>query len=196
MTDMSDFKRVSGRGSAALNQFHELSPWAATYIVAVAALAVFATYLGSASGLGSAKYVGLTIGLALAATVAQLSEVRTANNKAYVATISFFMAASILLPPVDMAITVALVFTAEFIVKRKKLYIAIFNIGSNVLCTLAAYAAFNAITGTSGVTPLSDGVQPALGALAAVGVYLLLNHSTLTLVLRLARGVPLKDTGL
>jgi diguanylate cyclase (GGDEF)-like protein len=193
---MSDFRRGSGLRPAAINQFHELSPWAATYIVAVAALAGFATYLGSGHGLGSAEYVGLTFGLALAATVAQLSEVRTANNKAYVATISFFMAASILLPPVDMAITVTLVFSVEFFVKRKKLYIAIFNIGSNVLCTLAAYAAFNAVTGTSGVTPLGDGVKPAAGALAAVGVYLLLNHATLTLVLKLARGVALRDTGL
>ena len=184
---MSDFRRVSGKRPAAINQFHELSLWAATYIVAVAALAGFATYYGRGVGLGSAEYVGLAIGLAVAATVAQLSEVRTANNKAYVATISFFMAASILLPPIDMAITVAIVFLAEFFVKKKKFYIVIFNIGSNVLCTLSAYAAFNAVTGTSGVTPLHDGVWPALGALAAVGVYLLLNHSTLTLVLRLAR---------
>src|SRR3954463_13925309 len=193
---MSDFRRVSGKRPAAINQFHELSLWAATYIVAVAALAGFATYYGSGVGLGSAEYVGLAIGLAIAATVAQLSEVRTANNKAYVATISFFMAASILLPPIDMAITVGIVFLAEFFVKKKKLYIVIFNIGSNVLCTLSAYAAFNAVTGTTGVTPLHDGVRPAFGALAAVGVYLLLNHSSLTLVLRLARGVPVRDTGL
>ncbi len=193
---MSDFRRVTGRRPSAINQFHELSPWAATYIVAVAALAAFATYLGSGAGLGSGEYIGLTIGLAVAATVAQLSEVRTANNKAYVATISFFMAASILLPPVDMAITVALVFVTELFVKRKKLYIEIFNIGSQVLCTLAAYLAFNSVTGTSGVTPLTDGVLPTAGALAAVTVYLLLNHASLTLVLRLARGVRLKDTGL
>src|SRR4051794_11986570 len=193
---MSDFRRVTGRRPAAINQFHELSPWAATYIVAVAALAGFATYLGSDAGFGSAEYVGLAIGLALAATIAQLSEVRTANNKAYVATISFFMAASILLPPVDMTITVALVFLTEFFVKKKKLYIVIFNIGSNVVCALAAYAAFNAVTGTHGVTPLTDGMRPAAGALAAVAVYLLLNHATLTLVLRLARGIPLRDTGL
>ncbi|HET6816079.1 MAG TPA: diguanylate cyclase [Mycobacteriales bacterium] len=193
---MSDFSRGTGLRPAAINQFHELSPWAATYIVAVAALAGFATYLGSGVSYLSPGSIGLTIGLAVAATVAQLSEVRTANNKAYVATISFFMAASILLPPVDMAITVALVFTVEFFVKRKKLYIAIFNVGSNVLCALAAYAAFNAVTGTSGVTPLGDGVLPAAGSLAAVAVYLVLNHSTLTLVLKLARGVPLRDTGL
>jgi len=87
---MSDFRRGTGLRPAAIQQFHELSPWAATYIVAVAALAGFATYLGSGSGLGSTEYVGLAIGLAVAATVAQLSEVRTANNKAYVATISFF----------------------------------------------------------------------------------------------------------
>src|SRR3954453_4034369 len=193
---MSDFRRVSGKRPAAINQFHELSLWAATYIVAVAALAGFATYFGSGVGIGSAEYLGLTIGLAVAATVAQLSEVRTANNKAYVATISFFMAASILLPPIDMAITVTIVFVAEFFVKKKKLYIAIFNIGSNVLCTLAAYAAFNAVTGTTGVTPLGDGMRPAAGSLVAVTVYLLLNHATLTLVLRLPRGIPLRDTGL
>src|SRR3954462_932638 len=159
---MSDFRRVTGRRPAAINQFHELSPWAATYIVAVAACAALATYIGSSVGVGSAKHIGLAIGLAVAATVAQLSEVRTANNKAYVATISFFMAASMLLPPVDMAITVGIVFLAEFFVKKKKLYIVIFNIGSNVLCTLSAYAALNAVTGTTGVTPLHDGVWPAL----------------------------------
>src|SRR5206468_9183568 len=92
---MSEFSRGTGRRPSALNQFHELSPWAATYIVAVAALAGVATYLGSGVGLGSAEYVGLAVGLAVAGTVAQLSEVRPANNKAYVATIACFLAASI-----------------------------------------------------------------------------------------------------
>src|SRR3954451_9187342 len=193
---MSDFKRVSGRGSAALNQFTELSPWDATYIVAVAALAVFASYLGRAQGLGNAAHVGLAIGLAVAASIAQLSEVRTANNKAYVATISFFMAGTLLLPPIDAAGVVAVVFITELIVKSKKLYIAIFNIGSQVVCTLAAYIAYNVISGTTGVTPLTNGARSAGGALAAVVVFLLLNHATLTLVLKLARGVRLAETGL
>src|SRR5438270_3781933 len=193
---MSDFKRVSGRGSAALSQFTELSPWAATYIVAVAALAVFAAYLGRAQGLGHASHIGLAFGLAIAASIAQLSEVRTANNKAYVATISFFMAGTLLLPPIDAAGVVAVVFITELIVKSKKLYIAIFNIGSQVVCTLAAYIAYNVISGTTGVTPLTNGARSAGGALAAVVVFLLLNHATLTLVLKLARGVRLAETGL
>jgi len=193
---MTDFKRVSGRGSAALNQFTELSPLAATYIVAVAALAAFATYLGRGDGLGSAQHIGLAIGLAIAASIAQLSEVRTANNKAYVATISFFMAASLLLPPIDAAGVVAVVFSAELLLKQKKLYIEIFNIGSQILCILLSYAAFNLVTGTTGVTPLTNGVRPALGALVEVLVYLLLNHATMSLVLRLARGIRLADTGL
>src|SRR4051794_36464081 len=153
MTDMSDFKRVSGRGSAALNQFTELSPWAATYIVAVAALAVFASYLGRAQGLGDAAHVGLAIGLAVAASIAQLSEVRTANNKAYVATISFFMAGTLLLPPIDAAGVVAVVFITELIVKSKKLYIAIFNICSQGGCTPLPDILYKPVNGPSGVTP-------------------------------------------
>src|SRR3954470_14455885 len=196
MTDMSDFKRVSGRGSAALNQFTELSPWAATYIVAVAALAVFAAYLGRAQGLGRASHIGLAIGLAVAASIAQLSEVRTANNKAYVATISFFMAGTLLLTPIDAAGVVMVVFITELLVKSKKLYIAIFNIGSQVVCTLAAYIVYNAISGTTGVTPLTNGARSAAGALGAVLVFMVLNHATLTLVLKLARGVRLAETGL
>ena len=193
---MSDFKRVSGRGSAALSQFTELSPWAATYIVAVAALAAFATYLGRAQGFGHANHIGLAIGLAVAASIAQLSEVRTANNKAYVATISFFMAGTLLLTPIDAAGVVAVVFVTELLVKSKKLYIAIFNIGSQVVCTLAAYVVYNVISGTTGVTPLTNGWRSAAGALGAVLVFMLLNHATLTLVLKLARGVRLADTGL
>ena len=103
---------------------------------------MFASYLGRAQGLGNASHVGLAIGLAVAASIAQLSEVRTANNKAYVATISFFMAGTLLLPPIDAAGVVAVVFITELIVKSKKLYIAIFNIGSQVVCTLAAYIAY------------------------------------------------------
>src|SRR4051812_37024159 len=193
---MSDFKRVTGRGPSALGQFTELSPWAATYIVAVAALAGFAVYLGRHGGIGSAEHIGLAIGLAIAASIAQLSEVRTANNKAYVATISFFMAASLLLPPIDSAGAVIVVFTAELLLKKKKLYIEVFNVGSQVLCILTSYAAFNLVTGTTGVTPLTNGVRPAAGALVEVLVYLLLNHATMSLVLRLARGVHLADTGL
>src|SRR3954468_24120325 len=140
---MSDFKRVSGRGSAALNQFTELSPWAATYIVAVAALAVFASYLGRSQGLGDASHVGLAIGLAVAASIAQLSEVRTANNKAYVATISFFMAGTLLLTPIDVAGVVVVVFVTELVVKSKKLYIAVFNFGSQVGCTNPAALLLN-----------------------------------------------------
>src|SRR5438270_47145 len=193
---MSDFKRVSGRGSAALSQFTELSPWAATYIVAVAALAVFAAYLGRAQGLGHASHIGLAFGLAIAASIAQLSEVRTANNKAYVATISFFMAGTLLLTPIDAAGVVAVVFITELVVKSKKLYIAVFNIGSQVVCTLAAYITYNFVSGTTNVTPLDNGARSAGGALAAVLVFLVLNHATLTLVLRLARGVRLAETGL
>jgi len=55
------------------------------------------TYLGRGDGIGGWGHVGLAIGLAVAAGIAQMSEVRTANNKAYVATVSFFMAAVMLL---------------------------------------------------------------------------------------------------
>ncbi|HMC69586.1 MAG TPA: GGDEF domain-containing protein, partial [Mycobacteriales bacterium] len=97
---------------------------------------------------------------------------------------------------IDSAGAVIVVFTTELLLKKKKLYIEVFNVGSQVLCILTSYAAFNLVTGTTGVTPLTNGVRPAAGALVEVVVYLLLNHATMSLVLRLARGVQLADTGL
>ena len=64
---MSDFKRVQGRRSAALHQFTELSPWAVTYIVAVAAIAAVATWFGRNDGVGPIEYIGLRPGEKLVA---------------------------------------------------------------------------------------------------------------------------------
>ncbi len=96
-------------------------------------------------------------------------------------------AAVLILPPALAAIAIALAFIPESLRSRPRWYIVVFNVANFVGPALLARAVFDAVAG-------STDHEWALAALAAIGTFIAVHYGVLALMLRLARGVSVKDT--
>jgi diguanylate cyclase (GGDEF)-like protein len=96
-------------------------------------------------------------------------------------------AAVLILPPVLAAITIAIAFIPESLRCRPRWYIVVFNVANFVGPALLARGVFEELSG-------STDHEWALAALAAIGTFIAVHYGVLALMLRLARGVPVKDT--
>jgi diguanylate cyclase (GGDEF)-like protein len=95
--------------------------------------------------------------------------------------------AALVLPPALAALAIALAFIPEWIRTRVAWYIALFNAANFVGPALAARAVFDAVeTGGRG--------SWTLAALAAIVTFLVVQYAVLATMLRLARGVAVRDT--
>ena len=95
--------------------------------------------------------------------------------------------AALVLPPALAALAIALAFIPEWIRTRVAWYIALFNAANFVGPALAARAVFDAVeTGGRG--------SWTLAALAAIVTFLVVQYAVLATMLRLARGVTVRDT--
>lgn len=175
---------------------NDLSLVAWLYILTVTAVAAAAVAWAPRGQAGSAQAILLTAVLALGATVSQLSEVRTPNNKAYVATIAFLMAGALLLPPIDAAAVVPLPFVVEMLAKRKPPYIQLFNVSSQIVCTLGASVALHLVAGSTPGQQLAGTPRDIAAIGLALAVFLVVNHCTVALAVWLARGVQPRRSGL
>jgi hypothetical protein len=97
------------------------------------------------------------------------------------------LAAVILLPPALAAAVTAFAFVPDWLRTRAPWYIVMFNAANFVAPALGAGLAFRALE--------DDGVAAwALGALAAVSVFVTLQYASLAVVLRFARGIRPRET--
>ena len=96
-------------------------------------------------------------------------------------------AAVLILPPALTAITIGIAFIPESLRSRPRWYIVLFNVANFVGPALLARVVFDAMRG-------STDHEWALAALAAIGTFMAVHYGVLALMLRLARGVPVKDT--
>jgi diguanylate cyclase (GGDEF)-like protein len=174
-----------------------LSRAASIYIAAITAAAAAAALLAARGWLNQGTHEAiLTVILAVSATIAQLSEVRTANNRAYVGTIAFLFAGVLLLPPTAAALVVPLPFLVELLIKRKPVYMQLFNIASQALCVLCASSSYHAVGGVAMGAPVTGAARSVGGILAGLTVFLIINHATVAIAVWLARGVRPNAAGL
>ena len=96
-------------------------------------------------------------------------------------------AAVLILPPALAVVVVALAFVPEWLRTRADWYIVVFNVCNFVAPALVARAVFDT---TGGAGPGAW----TLGAAAAILAFLALHYGLLAAVLRLARGVAVRDT--
>ena len=170
---------------------------ARVYLAAVLVASLLVTLLSLLAPPHTGEQAGLTVLLAVASILGQLFEVRTPNNKAYVVTPAFLAAAAMLLPPLSLVLVVALPFAVEQLVKPKPRYVQAFNTASHLLATVAAWAGAQLVLAATGrAYRLDGGGRIALAGLVVVVVGMLVNHVTLAVALRLARGIRIRDTGL
>ncbi len=162
---------------------------AAVYGIAIGA--ALAAYVGGPASIGSNQLVAFVVFTSLA-TVSQLFMVDAPNRQSYHATPAFLLAGAYLLDPALLVPMVVLALIPEWIKYRYPWYIQSFNIATYLLNVLAAWAALH-IVAPGG---LSAEWRPAAGVLAAGPTFAILNHVMVAMVLKLARGISVRDSGL
>jgi diguanylate cyclase (GGDEF)-like protein/putative nucleotidyltransferase with HDIG domain len=171
----------------------KLAPRAAVYFFLVAA----ATAVAAGPALSDLKSStpGWTtfVILGLIAATAQLFVVGTPRHQSYHTTIVFLIPAAMVLPPELVALMGIVQHIPEWLKTRLAWYITIFNICNWTLAMLAAWASFHAVTGAFAS---GSHLSYALAGLTAAGSMVGVNHLLMAPMLRLARGLSMRESGL
>ncbi len=128
--------------------------------------------------------------LSAAAACAQVLVVRTDKNQSYHMTITFVVAAALILPAALVVPLVLIQHIPEWFKERYAWYIAAFNVSNYLLNALLALVTFNLLIGSS------DLADWAAAALAAAVIFVASNHALLAAVLKLGRGHSLRSSAL
>jgi diguanylate cyclase (GGDEF)-like protein len=128
------------------------------------------------------------------AAVAQLFTVQTPRNHGFQTTNVFLIPAILLLPAPLVALLALVQHVPEWLNARKAWYVQSFNIANYTLNALAAHAVAHAVEQSSLIG--STHARDALAGVAAAVVFVVLNHLLLAIMLNLARGYSLLETGL
>src|SRR5918993_1211292 len=128
-----------------------------------------------------------------AAAIAQLFPVHTLKNNAFTPAIVFMLPAVFLLPPELIALMPIVMHLPEWLRVRYPWFMQTFNIANHTVNLFAAWLVANLILDNA---PGPEEQVWAMAGIAATLVYVLLNHTIVAVMLRLARGMRLKETGL
>ena len=192
MSAVTDSGAIGGRGSRP--PVRELTPRAWLYCGVVMALAAgVATPLLAHFHASGGQWAAFAV-LSSCAAVAQLFTVQTPRNHGFQTTNVFLIPAILLLPAPLVALLALVQHVPEWLNARKAWYVQSFNIANYTLNALAAYAVAHAVE-RSGLIA-STQARDALAGVAAAVVFVVLNHLLLAIMLNLARGYSLLETGL
>src|SRR5918911_2184460 len=192
MSAASSTGTTSARGSTL--PVRELTPRAIVYcgVVMAFAAAVAAPLLTHMQASGD-QWAAFVV-FASCAAVAQLFTVQTPRNHGFQTTNVFLIPAVLLLPAPLVALLAVVQHIPEWLNARKAWYVQSFNIANYTLNALAAYTVAHAVE-RSGLIA-STQARDALAGVAAAVVFVVLNHPLLAIMLDLARGYSLLETGL
>jgi diguanylate cyclase (GGDEF)-like protein/putative nucleotidyltransferase with HDIG domain len=132
--------------------------------------------------------------LATGAAVAQLFLVVTPGNQSYHVTGVFLIAAALLLPPELVALIAFVQHVPDWLKRRMPFHIQAFNIANYTLATMAAWAVVHEILALGFLD--SRGAGALVAGVAACVVFVGLNHVLLAPMLRLARSLSFRESGL
>jgi hypothetical protein len=130
--------------------------------------------------------------LGAAAAIAQLLVVETGKNHGFPTAIAFLLAGTLLLPPAFIPLLVLAQHAPDVVLRRFPWYIQTFNCANYTLNGLAAWATARVFLELG---PTGGEVEWG-AALAGCAVFVAINHLLLGVMLMLARGHRLRDSGL
>ena len=160
------------------------------FLVAAATAAACLAPLSHLNG-GTPGWTTFAILAAIAAT-AQLFVVSAPRHYAYHTTIVFLIPAVMLLPPGLVVLIAVIHHIPEWLKTRVAWYIQSFNICNWTLAMLGSWASFHGVMGISH----GGRVWYALAGVAAAASMVAINHVLMAPMLRLARGLSMRDSGL
>src|SRR5579864_3150672 len=161
-------------------------------LVAITAIAVTAPFVGR---LQHAHDWTAFLVLGSAAAVARLFVVRTPADQAYHTDIVFLIPAALILPP-ELLVLVAIVqMVPEWLKMRYRWYLQTFNMLDYLLSTMAAWLVGRELI-LNHLAMNNHALRLSIAGFFACLVFVATNHTLLALMLRLARGFTLRETGL
>jgi diguanylate cyclase (GGDEF)-like protein/putative nucleotidyltransferase with HDIG domain len=137
---------------------------------------------------------GIFLVLASAAALAQLFPARTPRDQTYATAVIFLVAGALLLPPELVALMATVQLVPEWLRLRYRWYLQTFNICNWTIALLAGWGVAHLVKTASPFAASEP--TTALAGLAAITVVVAANHTILAVMLRLARGHSLRQTGL
>jgi diguanylate cyclase (GGDEF)-like protein/putative nucleotidyltransferase with HDIG domain len=162
------------------------------FFVAAATAAATLPFLGR---LQHATDWGAFLILGSAAAVAQLFVVRTPRDQAYHTAIVFLIPAALLLPPELVALMGIVQHVPEWLRMRYRWYLQTFNICNYVLATMAVWFFGQHLILDSHIVA-NEALRVAFAGVVSCVVFVGINHANLAVMLHLARGFSLRETGL
>jgi diguanylate cyclase (GGDEF)-like protein/putative nucleotidyltransferase with HDIG domain len=133
--------------------------------------------------------------LASAAAVARLFAVRTPADQTYHADIAFLIPAALILPPQLLVLVPIVQHVPEWLKMRYRWYIQSTNICIWTLATMGAWFFGRRLVLDSHLIS-NSALRIAVAGLVGCVVLVFVNHAMLALMLRLARGFTVRETGL
>jgi PAS domain S-box-containing protein len=170
----------------------DLPPRARAFLFAVTVAAVVAAAVAVAGPRPDLEDWLLFAGLGAAAAFAERLLVPTGRHHGFPLAVVFLVAAALLLPPVLVGLMGLAQHVPDFVARRFPWYITAFNTANYTLSALAAWAAAELVRTTS----LDGDLAWLVTGVAASVALVVVNHVTLAVMLRLARGRPLRFSGL
>jgi diguanylate cyclase (GGDEF)-like protein/putative nucleotidyltransferase with HDIG domain len=128
-----------------------------------------------------------------AAAIAQLFPVHTPKNNAFTPAILFMLPAAFLLPIELVALMPIVMHLPEWLKVRYPWFMQSFNIANHTINIFAAYGVGHVVMNYA---PGTAQQTWALAGISATITYVLLNHSIVAVMLRLARGMGWRESGL
>ncbi len=166
---------------------------ARTFLLETMSVAGAAAVLGSLLAHGHIDWTLLAIILA-AGAVAHAFAVHTPGNQVFHSGLAFAVAAAVLLPPQGIVLVCIAQHTTDWVRQRYPWYIQSFNIANYTLSALSAWAVRDALDGLGPMN--SPGLGRVLAASACGVTFVLVNHTMLARMLKLARGHSVESSGL
>lgn len=137
--------------------------------------------------------------LVTCATVAQLYTARAPGHQSYHATLIFFLAGVLLLPPPLFILLAAIPHLVEWVKERwiksprlRSWYLQPFNISTHIIAGTTGYTVLTVVS----MSAPGRAEMAALGMLMAAFIYLILNHLLVGMAITLARRVSVRESGI
>jgi diguanylate cyclase (GGDEF)-like protein/putative nucleotidyltransferase with HDIG domain len=160
--------------------------------VAITAAAVTVPFLGRLQT--THQWTAFLI-LASAAATARLFVVRTPADQAYHTDIVFLIPAALILPPELLVLVAVVQMVPEWLKMRYRWYLQTFNIFDYLLSAMAAWFVGRVVL-LEHTSIANEALRLSVAGVAACVVFVAVNHTLLAVMLRLARGFSLRETGL
>jgi diguanylate cyclase (GGDEF)-like protein/putative nucleotidyltransferase with HDIG domain len=128
-----------------------------------------------------------------AAAIAQLFPVQTPKNNAFTPAILFMLPTAFLLPIELVALMPVVMHVPEWLKVRYPWFMQSFNIANHTINIFAVYGVVHVVAAYG---PGTEQQRWAVAGITGAVAYVILNHTIVAVMLRLARGMSLRETGL